>query len=241
MPILIIIFASFFSLSSCINKQEKTEENISETFTETINTRELFTELNKALPKEKKTPEHYKNIILHHGISQGYLELADIKEVEYLIPGFFCFIASWIDFEGYVYKLYTFDGGHNIIDVYNCGNGWPFPYIETIQRNIPGEKFGDYLFITDINNDGINEILAFSFRSSPNFTVYGFDLVQGRFKQYLDVDYFFNFDEPFPAVKINDNNGIYEISILEITDKDTYDLQWFKYIFDKENRAFFKN
>ena len=69
--------------------------------------KKLFEDLNSSLPVEKMPIEYYKNIILQDETSQRYLELKNIAEIAYLIPGFLCFIVEWEDFEGYVYKLYT--------------------------------------------------------------------------------------------------------------------------------------
>jgi hypothetical protein len=66
---------------------------------------------------------------------------------------------------------------HLINAIYNCGNGWPFPYSKILTQNIPGNKIGDFLFVFDINNDGINEIIVFSFSNSLNITIYGFDVI----------------------------------------------------------------
>jgi hypothetical protein len=205
-----------------------------------IDTKKLFEDLNSNLPIEKMSIENYKNIILQDETSQRYLELKGIAEIEYLIPGFLCFIVEWEDFEGYVYKLYTFNSSHKIIDIYSCGNGYPMPYSKIVTQNIQGNKFGDYLIIHDINNDGINEIISFSFWNFPIFAIYGFDILENRFKAYLETQYFINYDDPFPPIRIEKNNNISKFIILEIVDKETYDLGWVKYTYDNEKRIYIK-
>jgi hypothetical protein len=205
-----------------------------------IDSKKLFEDLNSSLPVEKMPIEYYKNIILQDESSQRYIYLKGIAEIEYLIPGFLCFIVEWEDFEGYVYKLYTFNGSHKIMDIYNCGNGYPMPYNKIVTKNVEGNKFGDYLIIHDINNDGINEIISFSFWNFPVFAIYGFDILENRFKTYLETQYFINYDDPFPPIKVENNNNISEFIILEIIDKETYDLGWIKYIYNNEKRIYIK-
>jgi hypothetical protein len=86
-------------------------------------TKRIFDNLNSGLPVEKMPIEYYENTILQDETSQRYLKLKGMTEIEYLIPGFLCFMVEWEDFEGYVCKLYTFNGNHEIADIYNCGNG----------------------------------------------------------------------------------------------------------------------
>jgi hypothetical protein len=205
---------------------------------ENIDVKSFFDELNENMPKEIKSIEHYKNVILMDASSQRYLELNDIMRIENLIPGFICFIVHWTDFEGYVYKLYTFNDKHEIVDIYSCGNGFPLPYNEILTQNISGNKLGNYLIISDINNDGINELITFTFWNFQFLVIYGFDVVENKFKSYLEEEYYFNYDEPFSPIKVENNNGNNEIIILKIVDKETYDLQWTKYIFDKERRIY---
>jgi hypothetical protein len=80
-------------------------------------TKKLFEDLNSGLPVEKMPIEYYTNIILQDETSQRHLELKGIREIEYLIPGFLCFMVEWEDFEGYVYKLYTFNSSHKIVNI----------------------------------------------------------------------------------------------------------------------------
>jgi hypothetical protein len=205
-----------------------------------IDTKKLFEDLNSSLPVEKMPIEYYKNIILQDETSQRYLELKGIAEIEYLIPGFLCFIVEWEDFEGYVYKLYTFNNNSNIIDIYSCGNGYPMPYYKIVTQNIQGNRFGDCLIIQDINNDEINEIISFSFWTSPIIIIYGFDVLENRFKTYLEAQYFINYDDPVPPIRVEKNNNISEFVILKIIDEETYDLGWVKYTYDNEKRIYKK-
>lgn len=227
---------------SCNNKEsieEYVEKPLSDEFNSAdIDVKTIFDKLNQNVTQEKLPLGYYKNKILEDETSRRYLELNEIMEVEYLIPGFLCFIVLWTDFEGYVYKLYTFNDTQRIINIYDCGNGWPFPYSTLLTQNIPGNKLGNFLFVSDINNDGLNEIITFSFWHFSSVAIYGFDVVENKFKAYLETEYYFNYDEPFSPIKVENNNGDNEIIILKIVDKETYDLQWTKYIFDKEGRIY---
>jgi hypothetical protein len=90
------ILIIFLAVCSCNSKQLRENPVIDEhnQEAENIDVKALFDELNENLPKEMKSTEYYKNIILEDASSQGYLELNDIARVENLIPGFICFIAG---------------------------------------------------------------------------------------------------------------------------------------------------
>ncbi|GHT56808.1 hypothetical protein FACS1894109_06970 [Spirochaetia bacterium] len=231
------IFALILFIFSCNNKKFE-EKPVFDLEITNINLKPLFDELNQNAPPEKMPLEYYRDIILKDETSRRYLELNNIMEIDYLIPGLLCFIVHWTDFEGYVYKLYTFNDKHQIVDIYSCGNGFPMPYNEILTQNISGIKFADYLIISDINDDGINELITFTFWNFPIFGIYGFDMVENKFKPYLETEYYFNYDEPFAPIKVEKNNGNNEIIILRIVNKETYDLQWTKYIFDNERRIY---
>jgi hypothetical protein len=50
----------------------------------------------------------------------------------------------------------------------------------------------------------------------------------------------FIYDNPFPPIRVENNNNISEFIILEIVDKETYDLGWIKYKYDNEKRIYIK-
>jgi hypothetical protein len=225
--VLFIVFIGTL-LCFCNNK------NIKENDIEIVNKnneylKNAFDEVDKNNSLINLPIEYYKNIILQHNSSRGYIELLDIMKVEYFIPGYLSFIAYWRTGEGYVYKLYTFtvfDNQQTIAEIYNLNNGWPSPYRKILMEKIPGERFGDYLIVNDINDDKLNEIITFSFGSFGNlFTVYGFDIMANNITKYCEVEYYFNYDEPFPPIEFEKDR----IRILEIIDKESYDLAWNEY------------
>jgi hypothetical protein len=124
-----------------------------------------------------------------------------------------------------------------IAEIYNLNNGWPSPYTKILTENIPGKRFGDYLIITDINDDKRNEIMAFSFGSFGNlFAIYGFDVIANGLKKYCEIEYYFNYDEPFPPVEFRND----KIRILEIVDRESYDLAWNEYSWNVIERKYTK-
>jgi hypothetical protein len=237
----IIVSIIFFCvlLFSC-TKKDIIENDIKRENTNTMSLLNLFKELDKNKPLEKLSMEYYKNIILQHNSSRGYVDIINIFEVEYFIPGYLCFIVYWRTGEGYVYKLYAFGLYNNeqkISEIYNLNNGWPSPYMEIIMERIPGKRLGEYLIIDDINDDQLNEIIGFSFGSFGSvFTIYGFDLTNNDITKYCEIQYFVNYDKPFTSIIFE--NGT--IKILEIVDRENYDLMWNEYIWNEMERKYGK-
>jgi hypothetical protein len=234
--ILYLLIFCFISLYSC-NKKYITDIKKEIVNDNNKNLKTYFNELDNKHKITKLSIDFYKNIILKHITSGRYIELLDIIEIDYFLPGYLNFIVYWRTGEGYVYKLYTFNDEQKITEIYNLNNGWPSPYMKILMEKIKGEKFGDYMIISDINNDNLNEIIAFSFGSFGNlFSVYGFDMINNNIKKLCEIEYYFNYDNPFPPIE-NENNII---KILEIIDKENYDLVWNEYIWDEIEREYIK-
>jgi len=106
-------------------------------------------------------------------------------------------------------------------------------------EKLTGKKF-EYgnISIGDFNNDGINEILLYSFYKNIGyvFCVYGFDIMESKLEKLLLVSVFINFETPFPSVEFIENG----FKILEIIDDESMDLSWNKYIWDNEIRKYIK-
>ncbi|MDR1095443.1 MAG: hypothetical protein LBL31_03565 [Spirochaetaceae bacterium] len=219
---------AFILLCSCNNKNI-TESDILAVDKDNEYLKNAFDEINKDHLPVQLPIEYYRDIILWDNSSRGYIELLEITRLEYFVPGYLSFIAYWRTGEGYVYKLYTFTLVENqqiIAEIYNLNNGWPSPYTKILMEKIPGKRFGDYLTIVDINDDGFNEIIAFSFGGFGNlFAIYGFDVMASRITKYCEIEYYFNYDEPFPPVEFRKD----KIRILEIVDRESYDLAWIEY------------
>jgi hypothetical protein len=56
-----------------------------------------------------------------------------------------------------------------------------------------------------------------------------------------EVQYFINYDNPFPPIRVENNNNISEFIILGIVDENTYDLGWIKYKYNNEKRIYVKS
>jgi hypothetical protein len=222
------------------NNKNITENNIEIVNENNEHLNNTFDEIDKSNSLINFSIDYYKNIIMQHNSSRGYIELLDIMKLEYFIPGYLNFIVYWRTGEGYVYKLYTFtliDNQQTIAKIYNLNNGWPSPYRKILTEKIPGERFGDYLIINDINNDKVNEIITFSFGSFGNlFTIYGFDVMTNNIEKYCEIEYFFNYDEPFPPIEFENN----WIRILEIIDRESYDLAWNEYSWNELEKKYKK-
>jgi hypothetical protein len=269
------------------NNKNAAENNIKTVNENNGYLKNVFDEINKNSALIRQPMEYYRDVVLRHSSSRGYVELLDMMELEYFIPGYLCFVVYWRTGEGYVYKLYTFKTLDNkgykyrraspapaacgglrgkprgikpfgsslarscpckhgrdlapfvnqqaIAEIYNLNNGWPLPYGKILTEKMPGVRFGDYLIVGDINDDSLNEIMAFSFGGFGNlFTIYGFDITANSIVKYCEIEYYFNYDEPFSPIEFG-NDGM---RILEIIDKESYDLAWNKYCWNELERRY---
>jgi hypothetical protein len=180
--------------------------------------------------------DYYKSkIIGYRDFFDNRQQISTIIEIDNIIPGFLCFLVCWDDnLKGYMYELYTFDKNQNITNKYLVGYGPNLKnYRNILMERLTGTKieqeiiaFGYY------NNDGINEILSYSFY--PNigyvFTVFGYSIIENEFIDICLVPIFINFDKPFSPVEYIGNG----FRILEILDDEYLELKWNEYIWDMD-------
>ena len=96
----------------------------------------------------------------------------------------------------------------------------------------------DTIAVGDYNNDGINEIVLYTFYKSIGnvFCVYGFNISENKLEELCLVPVFINYDNPFPSVEYIGNG----FRILEVFDEEFMELGWSEYIWEKDKMKYIK-
>lgn len=234
-------------LFSCNNK--KIENNISDNISAN-NYLQEFSRQNSDKVDMVHSIEYYKNEITmyednYYGFRNVSMEItqmmniSEINVVDNFVPNLLTFLVSWFNMKGYIFYLYTFDNCQKIVEHYYCGDMNPFENHKNLMEKLTGKKF-EYgnISIGDFNNDGINEILLYSFYKNVGyvFCVYGFDIMENKLDELLLAPVLINFENPFPSVEYIENG----FKVLEIIDDEYMDLAWNKYIWDNEIRKYIR-
>ncbi|GHV82690.1 hypothetical protein AGMMS50212_00300 [Spirochaetia bacterium] len=224
--LLILIF--ILLVCSCKNKKIIEKNTVQNNYVQS------FIEMNKNKPKMVYSIEYYKNkIIQFRNMFDERQYISNIVEVEDFFPGLLSFLVSWNDnLKGYIYELYTFNVNQEIVKKYLCGYG-PFlnNYSDILMEKLPGNKIGrELLSVGDFNNDGINEILSYSFYVNMGyvFTIFGYNEIENGIVHLCLVPVFINFEKPFSPVEYTGNG----FKILEIVEDEPIVLLWNNYIWD---------
>ncbi|GHV66603.1 hypothetical protein AGMMS49928_01690 [Spirochaetia bacterium] len=224
----LLILICILLVCSCNNKKTIEENTVQNSYVQS------FIEINKNKTEMVYPIEYYKNkIIQFRDMFDERQYISNIVEVKDFFPGLLSFLVSWNDnLKGYIYELYTFNGNQEIVKKYLCGYG-PFlnNYTDTLMEKLSGDKIGrELLSVGDFNNDGINEILSYSFYVNMGyvFTIFGYNEIENDIVHLCLVPISVNFEKPFAPVEYTENR----FKILEIVDSENMDLAWNEYIWD---------
>jgi hypothetical protein len=242
---LISLVISFLSCSSRnddknVNRENTTENNYFYEFNrQNINKVEMIHPVEYYKSKIIKYEDNYYGFTdLSIEITQ-LMNIASIEKADNLVPGLLTFLVSWFNMKGYIYYLYAFDSEQNIVDHYYCGQFVPFENHGILMEKLGGEKL-EYGNIStgDFNNDGVNEILAYSHhpRLGNVFCVYGFSILENKLEELCLAPVFINYWNPFPSAEHIENG----FKILEVLDDELTELVWNKYLWNNEWRKYVK-
>jgi penicillin-binding protein-related factor A (putative recombinase) len=244
--ILLFVFVTF--MYSCsdksITKQENSEKAINENYSQEIFL-EYFEKVDMIYSIEYYKEEIFKDQANHRSatieeLENNILSISSMVIIDNIIPNFLTFLVTWSDIRGYIYYLYTFDNNQKIFNRHFLNFlRLPRNHREKLMEKIPGQIIENELIsIGDFNNDGINEILSYSWHQNIGyvFSVYGFCFVECNIVEFCKVPVHINFDNPFPSVEYIGNG----FRILEIIDEDSYDLAWNNYLWNNNMRKYIK-
>ena len=178
--------------------------------------------------------DYYKNkIIKYRNFFDERQEISAIVKIDSIIPGLLSFLVCWNDnLKGYIYELYTFDKSQNIVKKYLIGIcHFLTEYRDILMEKLPGNKIEHELVaFGDFNNNGGNEIIAYSFFQNMGygFSIFEYNSMNDDFVQICLVPVFINFNEPFSPVEYIENG----FRILEIVDTEYSELVWNVYTYD---------
>ena len=207
-----------------------------------INYLQTFIEMDKDKPNMIYSIEYYKHkIIENKQIFDDRQEISTILEIKNIIPGLLCFLVCWDDnLKGYIYELYAFNKDQSIVRKYLVGYGPKiYNYRNVLMEKLPGNKIEHELIaFGDFNNDGICEILSYSFYTQIGyvFTVFGYSLMDNDFVSTCLVPVYINFEKPFSSVEYIGNG----FKILEIIDDEYLELTWNSYIWENDIMKYVK-
>ena len=235
------IIILFLVLSSCKNKNIE-HINDETTQPDQIDYLQTFIEMNKDKPEMIYSIEYYKNMIIEK--KQNFddrQEISAILEIKNIIPGLLCFLVCWDDnLKGYIYELYAFNKNQNIVRKYLVGYGPKiYNYRNVLMEKLPGTKTErELIAFGDFNNDGICEILSYSFYTQIGyvFTVFGYSFTENDFVPTCLVPIYINFENPFSPVEYIGNG----FKILEVIDDEYLELAWNKYTWESDKMKYIK-
>jgi hypothetical protein len=186
--------------------------------------------------------DYYKNKISNYrNFFDERQQISAIIEIGNIIPNTLCFLVCWDDnLKGYIYELYSFDIYHNVITNYLVGYGPKlYNYRNILMEKLPGTKIEqEFIAFGDFNNDGINEILAYSLYPNTGyvFSVFGYSAKEDDFINTCLVPTFINFEKPFSPVEYIENG----FRILEIVNDEYLELKWNDYVWDMNLKEYQK-
>jgi hypothetical protein len=175
-------------------------------------------------------------------LSMEIIQLMNISQIiiiDNFIPYYLTFLVSWFNPKGYVYYLYTFNNNQKIVNHYYCGDFVSFGNYKILMEKLYGNKleygaiaFGDY------NDDGINEIILYSFYKNIGnvFCVYEYNILENKLEELCLVPVYINYENPFSSVEYIGNG----FKILEIIDDENMNLAWNNYIWENNINKYIK-
>jgi hypothetical protein len=237
-----------FILFSCSNKNADKNDNLE--IIAVNNDPQAFSQKNTNKIEMIHSIEYYKNKIIeyqddYYGFKDVSMEITQlmnitsINKIDNFIPDFLTFLVCWFNPKGNVYYLYTFDDNQNILNHYYCGDFVPFNNYTILMEKLTGKIIENgAIAVGDYNNDGVNEIVLFTFYKNIGnvFCVYGFNIIENKLEELCLVPVFINYDNPFPSVEYTGNI----FKVLEVVDDEYMELAWNNYIWNIERRKYIK-
>ena len=186
--------------------------------------------------------EYYKEIVTEYqadklggtidDLNNHLLNISSIVIIDNFTPNLLSFLVQWSDIISYLYYIFTFDENQNIVNRHFINFlRLPNNHRQRLMEKLAGVIIeNEVISIGDFNNDGLNEILSYSWHQNIGnvFTVYGYNILERGIVEFLQVPVFINYDEPFLSVEYIENG----FRILEIFENEPLELAWNNYIWD---------